>query len=380
MPPGILAAMFGPEELPRIRRMIQNQTAADSVLFDQVLAQAELLRGRHVVIQPRTTTAMSLVASDGGNNRVEFNPFYLQMVRVVDSYGVELFLDVVSPSTNTDDLSRTHLDNHTPLGKMMRALGVSRLSQLSPMLPAEPRSRSWALVYRDICEWAVLYELICETTFSTETLLVRDGLLRTKIFAGDQFIRLYGLLKDAIERTKRERKRDVFLVGIAKHSQVLARYELAITVANVLPAGSPLFAAIPQQLQDEVYEWSEYVRAPDDTSTGEAPKFNMGSMHFVRFGSHSGDPVWTVDLLHHQTEHAQKVFGALLADATAGFPIPFYPHCLQQADHFAQVADFDLQILKDILVEAVRDQVPPGRRAAFDGLQMATDPTSRRYA
>lgn len=372
--------MFTPDELRRIRRLIRDQTAGDSALLDRLLAQAEQIRGRQVVIQPRSTTSVSLVASDGGNNRVEFNPFALQVIRVVDSYGVEQFLDVVSPTTNTDDLSRRHLDEDTALGRMMTALGATRLSELSPMLSPRTRSRSWPEVYRDVCEWAVLHDLLCATTFTTETLLVRDGLLRTTIFNPDVFARLYRLFKASIEATKQQRRRDVFLVGIAKHSAVLSQYELALTVADLLPAGAPLYTPVPQALQHEVYPRPEYTRQPDATSSDGLPVGNMGAMHFVRFGRHSGDPVWTVDVLANQTDQAQKIFGCLLADAAAGFPIPFYPLSLQQADHYAQVVDFDLQILKDILADAVRDQLPPERRQAFDGLLMTTDVTSRRYA
>jgi hypothetical protein len=371
--------MFDPDKLSEIRRLIRQRTADDSRLLEHVLQDAERLRGRHIVIQPRTTTAISLVASDGGNNRVEFNPFYLQIVRVVDSYGVEQFLDVVSPTTNTDELSRRHLDTGSPLGLMMESLGVTRLADLSPMLPAEPRSASWPLTYRDICEWAVLWDLIMNTTFTTETLIVRDGLLRSKVFAENLFIRLYEDIKAAIEATKRDRRRDVFLVGIAKHSSVLSRYELAMTVSDLLPAGSPLFAPVPQRMQDEVYTWTEYTRAPDDLSMGEPPKFNIGSMFFVRFGSRGGDPVWTVDLLHNQRDQAQKIFGSLLADAVAGFPIPFYPLCLQEADQHAQVVDLDVQIVKDELIEAIREQLSVDQRPALDGLRMATDVTGRRY-
>lgn len=371
--------MFDPDKLHEVRRLIRERTADDSKLLDKVLKEAASLRGQSAVIQPRSTTAISLVASDGGNNRVEFNPFYLQVVRIVDSYGVEQFLDVVSPTTNTDDLSRKHLDNDTPLGKMMKSLGVSRLADLSPMLPAEPRSASWPLTYRDICEWAVLWDLIKNTTFTTDTLVVRDGLLRSKVFARTYFMALYEDIKDAINRTKRDRRRDIFLVGIAKHSSVLSRYELAMTISNLLPPGSPLFVPVPKQMQDEVYTWGEYTRAPDDLSTGEPPKFNAGSMHFVRFGRYSGDPVWTVDLLHDQQDHAQKIFGSLLADAVAGFPIPFYPLCLQQADLHAQVVDLDIKIVEDELVDAIRAQLPSERRPAFDGLRMATDVTGRRY-
>ena len=70
----------------------------------------------------------------------------------------------------------------------MRDLGVSSLAELSPMIPEQPVSSGWTLVYRDLCEWAVIYDL-CQKEFASDTVLLHDGLLRTKIFAGDLFVR-----------------------------------------------------------------------------------------------------------------------------------------------------------------------------------------------
>lgn len=375
--------MFDPEQLPELKRLVREATQGDSGLLERILEQVTWLNPVKT-IQPRNTSSISLVAADGGNNRLIFNPFSLTVVRVVDTHGVEQFLDVISPSTDTVALGRRHLEQGTSLGKMMEALNVSSLAELSPMIPEENKSGSWPLVYRDLCEWAVLYDLICNTRWGTDTLVVHDGLLRAKIFTGDLFMVLYGCLKKAIERVRREQRRDVFLVGIAKHSRVIERYRLAMAIKNVFPAGHPRYAVVPPEIQDEVYgTWPEYVRRPEDNAPGkEVPKFNMGAMHLVRFGKMSADPVWTVDLLDFQAQQgkAQQIFGSLVFDAEQGFPVPCYPHCLQEADRHAQVVDLDLAILQAALEDAVREQVPAGRHAVFDAQVLsASDPAAVRY-
>jgi len=57
----------------------------------------------------------------------------------------------------------------------MRDLGVSRLADLTPMIPEENKSGSWPLVYRELCEWAVLYDLICYRSWGSDTLIIRFG-------------------------------------------------------------------------------------------------------------------------------------------------------------------------------------------------------------
>jgi hypothetical protein len=299
----------------------------------------------------------------------------------VDSHGKELFLDVVSPTTDIAELSRKHLDGDqaaTPLGRLMRNLGVATLRELSPMLTNQ--SPGWVLTCRDLCEWATLYDLICHRDFAQSTLIVRDGLLRSKLFAGDKFVRMYEEIKQAIERIWREDRRRIWLVGVAKKTNVLEYYRLAMSLARIFDRGSPCFASVPQALQASVYKWEEYIRPVGNNDDGrEDPKYNVGAMHFVRFGPRSGDPIWTVDLLEFQKSQAQEIFGYLLADAVAGFPVPFYPNCFQQADIHSRVADLDLDIVADTLTEAIRDQVGPERAPVIDELQLATDVAARRY-
>jgi len=373
--------MFDPDRLPELKNLVREATRGDSGLLDEVMRDVALIRPV-TTIQPRNINSISLVASDGGNNRLDFNPFSLQVVRVVDTFGDELFLDVISPSTDTVALGQRHLDDPgSPLGRLMRDLGTRTLGQLSPMIPAKPRYREWPLVYRDLCEWAVLYDLVRYERWGSDTLIIRDGLLRSKIFAQDLFVRLYGLMKAAIEQKRRERKRHVFLVGIAKHSRIIERYRLAMAVQEVFPAGRPCYAPVPSELQVKVYDWAGYVRSPDDDDADkEKPNFNMGAMYLVRFGTQAFDPLWTMDLLQFQVPQAQQVFGSLLADAEIGFPVPCYPQCLQEADRYAQVVDLDLAILQAAMEEAVREQIREDRRHVFDTQRLSpADPAASRY-
>jgi hypothetical protein len=186
--------LFDVDVLEQVKSSVGKRIESDIRILDKLREEVRQLKGTVRVIQPRSATVVSLVASDGGNNRLFFDPFMIQLIRVVDSYGKEFCIDAVSPMTDTDILSQAQFESGVPktvLGVMMRDLGVSKLSELSPMIPdgrtiretPERVSPLWVLVYRDLCEWAVLYDRICYQTFATDTLIVRDGLLRSLIFS-----------------------------------------------------------------------------------------------------------------------------------------------------------------------------------------------------
>jgi hypothetical protein len=379
--------MFDADELQELREQILSQVDADRHLLDELVADVRVLHGGVKRIQPRSTTSIALVGSDGGNNRLVFDPFYAQLIRVTDSYGKRLFLDVVSPTTDTDELSRRQFDAsgepRTALGLMMRDLGTRHLHELCRWIPpGQPRrgntggtQPAWVLVYRDLCEWAVLYERICYNTFGTHTLLVRDGLLRSTIFQRDLFEAWRRRVEEAIDRLWRDDRRHIFLVGIAKHSKLLDRYALAIATEELFPTGHARYVGVPREMQARAYQWPEYAPGTD----GSKPTMEAGEMYLVRFGPRTVDPVWPVDILSSQADRAAEIFGYLLADARDGFPVPYYPRCLQRAHEQAQVVDFDLAILQDQIFSAVRHLLPESKRDILDALQLKTDAAARRY-
>jgi len=354
--------MIEPESHQQLRHEISERITADRNLLEALRTEIRPLRSGVKRIQPRTTTSISLVGTDGGNNSLQFDPFLVQLIRIVDSSNNEYCLQAITPSTNIERLSAAQFDADgqpiTSLGRLMDELKITKLQNLSHMIrPSEggsPRSTSWVQVYRELVEWATLYSIL-RKDFATDTLIVFDGLLRSKVFAEDNFATLLRKMSEAIIRQYRENRRHVYIVGVAKHSKVLARYRLAMALERILVTNYPAYVEIPRKIEEKAYVWSEYARGDDrEMEGGEINKFVGGKMFFVKFGSGTRDPIWPIDIFLPQREDAQAVLGYLLADAIDGFPVPLYPRCLQKAHENAALVDFDFDILQDEIFAGIR--------------------------
>lgn len=379
--------MIDPASQSRLKEAIIDCIGTDQGVLDALREEIRLLKSTMRRIQPRTTTSISLVGTDGGNNQLRFDPFLIQLVRVVDSSNNEYFLDVVSPTTPIAKLDRRQFDNDgtpcTPLGEMMSYLGVMSVKDLSPVFPRpekdKPVSPSWVQVYRELVEWAILFSIL-KKDFGTDTLIVCDGLLRTKVFSGDMFQRLRQGMKERIEAQWTRNRRRVYLAGVAKHSKVLSRYRLAMALEGVLQTDYPAYVEVPRDVEEKAYIWSEFARGDDRAGEGgEINKFVGGKMFLVKFGAHRRDPVWPVDIFESQKDKAQEILGYMLADAINGFPVPHYPRCLQKAHENAALVDFDFDILQDFIYEGVRSSLG-GDGGILDGFQLQdADPAQHRY-
>src|SRR6516165_4611913 len=188
--------MLDPKSQNDLKDAIGECIGADASVLGALRSEIRPLRSLVRRIQPRATTSISLVGTDGGNNQLQFDPFLIQMIRVVDSSDNQYCLEAISPTTPVSRLVRRHLDDAgspiTALGEMMSFLEVKSLPELSPMIRSNERGRpvspSWVQVYRELVEWAVLFALL-KKDFGTDTLIVCDGLLRSKVF-DDLFPRL----------------------------------------------------------------------------------------------------------------------------------------------------------------------------------------------
>ena len=368
--------MIEPESLDRLSEAMKVCVASDAHLLDEMRGEVRPLRTQVRRIQARSATAISLVGTDGGNNQLRFDPFLVQLIRVVDSSQNEYCLEVITPNTPFDALNLRHFEpdgrGKTPLGRMAEFLGLKDLTGLSPVFKAKDRSPSWVNVYREMTEWAVLFSLIREKEFGTDTVVVCDGFLRSKMFSADLFGKLREGMEECILRQYERTKRRVYVAGIAKHSSVLQVYRMALALEGVMKTSYACYLEVPKEMEQRAYKWDEYIERQD--------KFVAGKMFFVKFGNGPYDPIWAIDLLVSQKESAQIVFGYLLKDSEDGFPVPFYPECLQRAHDHAALVDFDLQLLEDQIVDALRQRLGE-KKWVVDELALQTaDPSGARYA
>lgn len=379
--------MIDPASQAQLKEAIADCIETDQGVLDQLRDEIKSLKSAARRIQPRATTSISLVGTDGGNNQLHFDPFLIQLVRVVDSSNNEYCLEAVSPTTPTDKLSARQFDANgvprTALGEMMTFLGVDSLPALSHMIrpsqQGKPISPSWVQVYRELVEWAILFSIL-RKDYGTDTLIVCDGLLRSKVFAKDLFTRLLSGMQQRIEAQWSRNRRKVYLAGVAKHSKVLSRYRLAMALEGVMQVDYPAYVEIPREVEERAYVWSEFARGNDRTGEGgEINKFVGGKMFFVKFGAHRRDPIWPTDIFVPQMGEAQVILGSMLADAINGFPVPHYPRCLQKAHENAALVDFDFDILQDVIYEGVRTSLGV-QASTLDAFQLQdADPAQRRY-
>ena len=379
--------MIDPATLTGLRSSIKEEILAERSLLEELIEDVKPLKSRQHRIAPRSSTAVAMVGTDGGNNSFVFDPFDLHIVRIVDSSRNELFVKVLSSQSSIDRLSKSHFDHHgratDMVGALMEAVGVRHLRELSHMLGTDSKGRAknrgWIYDYRQIVEWAVLLSLILQKEYGTDTLFLFDGLLRTKVFFPGIFPKIQKLIAQKFEEAKKS-KRHLYLCGIAKKNKLLTRYRLAMLGQKVLHTPYPSFVEVPPKLEKKTYEWEEFAARSDEEIERDQPKdFVAGRLFFAKFGPKSLDPIWAVDIFDHQKDRAPQILGHLLFDAAQGFPVPYYPLALQKAHEYAALVDFDYDLLQSQIYEAVREILHEERDVLDIFALLDKDPAKERY-
>src|SRR5689334_7160743 len=123
--------MIEPESVANLKEAIAECIRLDEHVLTTLRNEIRPSKPGTRRIQPRATTSISLVGTDGGNNQLQFDPFLIQLVRVVDSSNNEYCLEAVSPTTPIQLLDARQFDYagapRSSLGEMMNFLGERSL-------------------------------------------------------------------------------------------------------------------------------------------------------------------------------------------------------------------------------------------------------------
>ena len=332
---------------------------------EELRKEARTLTVRKLDYRPCKTVAP--LATDGGENRLSFEPLSLEIIRVVDSEGKELIQEIV-PISEDDSMFREMTERHEVMRRFLEVLDI-RFDDLSYLLGGQQRDetktrndmRARVRHFRDILEWAVLLDLAFKD-WPVDVLLLRDGLLRTKSVKRETFPKLDRAFRHAFEGQATVGKRRVFLLGVAKTSAVLSKLSLAMMLEGTFDRDYPCFAEVPKELEAKCYNydrWLETASSDDEAQSYES----FGRLHLVKLGSSPDSPILPVDVpVWLPAYRKQEVLEYLVNDARDTFPIVGYPGALQRAHDHAVLTGLEMTVLGDLMTDALQGQLDESLR------------------
>ena len=304
------------------------------------------------------------LATDGGENRLTFEPLNLEILRVVDSEGNECVQEIIAISEDASVFK--DLSKRIPvMQNLLESLGIG-FDDLSYFLSSNSGSdsesradnRGRVRAFRDILEWAVLLDMATKE-WPVDVLLLRDGLLRTKTLKRKTFPLLDKAFHDMFEKRRLSQGgRMVYCLGVAKTSAVLSKLSLALLLERTFDRDYPCYAEVPRELEAECYNfdrtWLE--TASEDEHAEEQKYQSFGRLHLLKLGSSPDAPILPVDVpvwLPDKFKH--EVLEYLVNDARDTFPYPGYPSALQRAHNNAVLTGLEMTVLGDLMADALRD-------------------------
>ncbi len=357
-------------DIQELRAKVTAAYQADDPLLQKFRGYARRLRDKTKPLRAYSVNAISFVSADGGDNRLTFNPAIVELVRVVDSRGNQCALDALASTSTLQELEERAKPGTSkvvpPLQRLCSdlGLGIGALSYLLRGMGTPGKSTGAMRCYRDIVEWAVLYDLVTNPSlqWGGGTILVRDGLLRTKSFKREVFPKIDEKLQAGIA-AHTQKNVSLSLVGVAKQSAVLGRLAVALELEGTFHRDYPCYVKVDEDIEADCYNfdrtWLDTFETSEPDDEGRRLYQALGKMFLAKFGDRPLDPVWPVDIAEWQIASADKVLGQLTVDAQQGFPIPDYPMCIQRAHDFAKLTGIEIEVLQDLLVEGMSQGLTP---------------------
>ena len=343
-------------DFEQIRSRVRDAYEIEEPVVQKFREFAKRLKNEVKQIRPYSANAVSFVSTDGGDNRLYFNPAVIELIRVVDSQGNQCALDAIAGNTKYNSLN-TKLELVPPLKRLCEDINknIMQLSHFLKGLGESGKSTGAARIYRDIVEWAVLYDLL-HKEWPLDTIIIREGMLRTKSFKREIFPFIDKKFRSVCERQKGNNV-NIALVGVAKKNAVLSRLSVALELEETFHKPFPCYVEVPKDIEEECYNrdkaWLDTLETGEPDEDGKYRYESMGKLYLAKFGDQPFNPVWPVDIAEWNAHEAHKILGQLLYDAQIGFPIPDFPQSIQRAHDFASINGIEIEVLQDIFFDEI---------------------------
>ena len=371
------------DDFEQIRSRVRAAYEIEEPVVQKFREFAKRLKNEVKPIKPYSANAVSFVSTDGGDNRLYFNPAVIELIRVVDSQGKQCALDAIAGNTEYNSLN-AKLELVPPLKRLCEDINknIMQLSHFLKGLGESGKSTGAARIYRDIVEWAVLYDLL-HKEWPLDTIIIREGMLRTKSFKREIFPFIDKKFRSICERQK-SKNVNIALVGVAKKNAVLSRLSVALELEETFHKRDPCYVEVPKDIEEECYNhdkaWLDTLETGEPDEDGKYRYESMGKLYLAKFGDQPFNPVWPVDIAEWNAHEAHKILGQLLYDAQIGFPIPDFPQSIQRAHDFASINGIEIEVLQDIFFDEITKNFSPQDQEKLHRIRyLNQNLTDRRY-
>ena len=296
--------------------------------------------------------SVTFKAFDGGMFSLNFDPFEFDIVAVADSNGNKK-LEFAAPSGDLDDRNELQkivepFEQNSIIRNFLNLLGKPSLLDITNVL-----TRRDTLM--EIGEFACMFDKVRTSPTDEQTIVMRDGLLRTKKIKAE----LIGKLKDNLL----ENRDHVQMVGIAKGSQIVFLLQAALICEKVFPTDRIGYVKIPLEVERRAYKWSGHGAIRSDER--KPLDYSFGDLYIAKLSQHRNLLV-TIEIPNmnenepiYSNEDIMEIISYLAKDARVSYPNIGYPQTLMKAHEYAVQQGFPTSITRDKIIEMLRQNSDP---------------------
>jgi NurA domain len=286
------------------------------------------------------------ISVDASNVPIETDVVDGVIIRCADSEGKEYFQGIVTTDAPIEAIAQfiDNLFQTTPiLSNLLTIMGADSWQEVCGF---GVENTDLDRFVREMLEWGSLVELANQ---SSRTILLKDGFLRGKAIKPKSAISKRDSVQSRVNYLDNLRtffqqnciSKDNFLIGIAKDSSVLEKYQVLLRYIKGFSDNRAFYLEIPEDILKETY--GRRFLSSD---------YEWGNLYFVRAQAHSQGRVMTIEVPGFLERDLEKVLRILASFKTRTLPDRFrgLPNEIAQAhENTNLLMNFGKAIQKEIM-------------------------------